>query len=98
MTTAKEILVGKVVCEVTQNGNQVVKVVTTAPNADPGAFVKIFPGVGKKFWYWPSIPAGDVIGADFTDAPTVTSDATTNNANIAAITADPADPAILFYA
>lgn len=87
---------GKLVCEININGEDVVKVLTTAPNLDLGAFVKnIRPGVGKPFWYWPTIPAGTVVSADFTDAPIVSESASANNAAISAITADPAD--VLIY-
>ena len=84
--------VGKVVCEVRKNGTDYLKVVTTAPNTDPGVFVRDnVPGVGKPFWYWPSIPAGAPTSCDFTGAPIVSSDAAANNAAIAAITVRPED-------
>lgn len=86
----------KLVCEVTINGEDVVKVITTANTANQGHLVTIKPGAGKPFWLWPSIPAGTVIGADFIGAPIATSDAATNNALIASITADPED--VLTYA
>jgi hypothetical protein len=87
---------GKLVCEVVKNGEAVVKVVTTAANADIGSFVRTMPGIGKPFWYWPSIPSGTVVGADFTDAPVVVNDIATNNAAKDAITVDPTD--VLIYA
>lgn len=87
---------GKLVCEIVLNGEEVVKVLTTAPNINLGHFLTLKPGVGKPFWYWSSIPAGTVVSADFTDAPIVTADASANNALIAGITADPAD--VLTYA
>lgn len=82
---------GRLVCEVNIGGEDQLKVLTTASGINVGNFVKSVPGVGKPFWYWPSIPAGKVIAADFTNAPIVTSDASVNNANIAAITATPGE-------
>jgi len=93
MTEAKSM---KLVCEVTINGEDVVKVITTANTANQGLLVTIKPGAGKPFWLWPSIPSGSVIGADFTGAPIATSDPVANNALIASITANPAD--VLIYA
>lgn len=87
---------GKLVCEVVKNGESVVKVVTTSSSINIGSFVKTLPGIGKPFWYWPSIPAGTVVGADFTNAPVVVSDIQSNNDAVAAITADPSD--VLYYA
>ncbi|HWK96211.1 MAG TPA: hypothetical protein VNR39_12395 [Pseudolabrys sp.] len=87
---------GKLVCEVKINGEDVVKALTTATGINVGIFLKTQPGVGKPFWYWSSIPAGTVIAADFTNAPIVSSDVNANNAAIAAITVDPAD--VLTYA
>lgn len=82
---------GKIVCQVVIGGQEVTKVVTTAAGANVGQLVKTLPGVGKPFWYWASLPAGKVVGADFTDAPIVDSDVAVNNTNIQGITADPAD-------
>ncbi len=87
---------GKLVCEVRLNGEDVVKVLTTANNANVGQFVKTVPGVGKPYWYWPSIPAGAVLAADFTNAPVATSSTDDNNAAIAAITTAPSE--VLTYA
>ena len=53
---------GKVVCEITYNGEQVVKSVTTFPGTAPYC-VRTTPGPGKPYWYWESIPAGKIIGA-----------------------------------
>ena len=85
----------KLICERPINGVDTLVVVTTAPG-DQGLWVKVIVPAGKPYWIWDSIPAGTVIAADFTDAPIVSSDVATNNANIAAITADPAD--VLTYA
>jgi hypothetical protein len=87
---------GKIVCPVLVNGEEVTKVVTTAASTNLSTFVKVLPGVGKPFWYWPSIPAGTVLAADFTNAPIVSADPAVNAASIAAITADPLD--VLTYA
>lgn len=83
--------VGKLVCEINVNGTDVLKVVTTAPNANVGQLVKQVPGVGKPFWYWASIPAGAPAACDFTGAPIVSSDIAANNTAIAAITVLPED-------
>lgn len=85
----------KLVCNKTLNGNTFLAVVTTA-NGNQGLYVKAIAGVGNPYWIWPSIPAGTVIAADFTNAPIVDADPAVNNANIAAITATPAD--VLTYA
>lgn len=63
----------------------------TTPAGNQGLYVKVLVGAGNKFWWWPSIPAGQLVGCDFTDAPTCTADPTTNNALIAGITAAPED-------
>lgn len=81
----------KLVCEIVINGEEVLAALTTAPNLDIGAFVKMRPGIGKPFYVWDSIPAPNPTSCDFTNAPIVTSDTAVNNANIAAITVDPAD-------
>ena len=85
---------GKVVCEITYNGEQVVKSVTTFPGTAPYC-VRTTPGPGKPYWYWESIPAGKIIGADFTGAPLATSDVKQNAEAMAAITAKPED--VLIY-
>lgn len=86
---------GKLVCEQNIGGEDVLRSITTAAGVAP-TLVKTVPGVGKPFWYWPTIPAGTVIGADFTNAPIVSSDTAVNAASIAAITALPGD--VLVYA
>lgn len=63
----------------------------TTPAGNQGSYVKMLVGAGNKFWWWPSIPSGTLIGCDFTDAPTCTDDPVANNALISAITTDPAD-------
>lgn len=85
----------KLVCNKTLNGVTFLAVVTTA-NGNQGLYVKAIAGVGNPYWIWPSIPAGTVIAADFTNAPIVDTDPAVNNTNIAAITALPAD--VLTYA
>lgn len=85
----------KLVCNKTLNGVTFLAVVTTA-NGNQGLYVKAIAGVGNPYWIWPSIPAGTVIAADFTNAPIVDADPAVNNTNIAAITATPAD--VLTYA
>jgi len=86
---------GKLVCEQTINGEDVLRSVTTAAGVAP-ALVKSLPGVGKPFWYWPSIPPGQIVACDFTNAPIATNDTAANAAAIAAITATPQD--VLTYA
>lgn len=78
----------KLVCNKTLNGVTFLAVVTTA-NGNQGLFVKAIAGVGNPFWIWPSVPAGKVIAADFTNAPIVNTDPAINNTAIAAITATP---------
>lgn len=85
---------GKLVGETTVNGEDVVKVATTLQGSAPYT-VRTFPGVGKPFWYWNTIPAGKVVGADFTNAPVANSDVNVNAANISAITVKPED--VLIY-
>jgi hypothetical protein len=67
---------------------------TAATNLE-ATFVKVKCN-GKPFYCWPSIPAGQVIGCDFTGAPVGTGSVPTNQALIDAITADPA--VVLTYA
>lgn len=84
----------KVICEETINGETVIRSYTTSPGA-AAAFVKIKPGAGNPFWCWPSVPAGTIIGCDFTNAPIATSDTAQNQALIDGITVQPAD--VLVY-
>jgi hypothetical protein len=85
----------KVICEEEVGGETVIRSYTTTTNG-AAAFVKVRPGVGKKFWCWPAVPAGTIIGADFTSAPTATATTLDNQTHIDAITAQPAD--VLVYA
>lgn len=83
---------GRLVCEVKIGGEDTLVVLTTAPNINLAAFVRTQPGVGKPFWFWPSIdgmPPLKLVAADFTNAPIVSSDVSVNASNIAAITATP---------
>lgn len=86
---------GKLVCEQTINGEDVLRSITTAAGV-AATLVKTVPGLGKPFWYWPSIPAGTVIGCDFTNAPIVSAVTAENQAAIDAITVQPT--AVLVYA
>ena len=61
----------------------------TTAAGNQGAMVKQLVPADTPFWWFASIPPGKVIAADFTDAPIRSSDAATNNASIAAITALP---------
>lgn len=63
----------------------------TTPAGNQGLYVRSMAGVGNKFWWFASIPAGQIASCDFTDAPTVSSDVAANNAAIAAITVSPTD-------
>lgn len=85
----------KLICEKTVNGVTAVRNITTPATGNQGAYVKTIVGVGNPFWFWPSIPAGVVVGADFTNAPICSDDAAVNNQAIANITAEPAD--VLIY-
>lgn len=67
----------------------------TTPAGNQGLYVASL-CAGKPFWWFASIPSGQVIGCDFTGAPTATSNATTNNSLISAITELPGD--VLTYA
>lgn len=84
----------KIICEKTVNGVTAVRNITT-PTGTQGAFVATIVGEGNAFWWFNSIPAGKVIGADFTNAPIASADPAINNAAIAAITAQPGD--VLIY-
>jgi hypothetical protein len=87
----KEVPMGKLVCNMTINGEESLRVLTTAAGVVP-RLVKTTPGVGKPYWYWPSIsvPAGEsVIAADFTSAPIASSSEAENAESIEAITATP---------
>lgn len=78
----------KVICEKTVLGVTAVRVITTPVNGDQGVYIRSLVGVGKPYWVWATIPAGTVIGADFTDAPICSNDSTINNATIADIVAN----------
>lgn len=67
----------------------------TTPAGNQGQYVASL-CAGKPFWWFASIPAGTIIGCDFTGAPTATSNASTNNSLISAITVTPED--VLSYA
>lgn len=73
------------------NGVETLIVAVTA-TGNQGSYVKIIAGVGEPFYLWPSIPTGQVIACDFTNAPIVSADVTVNNAAIAAMN-NPDDPA-----
>lgn len=81
---------GKLICEQNVNGEDILRSITTAAGVAP-TLVKTVPGIGKPFWYWPTIPAGTLIGCDFTGAPLASADTAANAAAIAAITVQPAD-------
>jgi hypothetical protein len=84
----------KIICEKTVNGVTAVRNITT-PAGNQGAFVASIVGAGNAFWWFNSIPAGKLIGADFTGAPIASADAAANNAAIAAISVQPED--VLIY-
>lgn len=81
----------KLICEMRVQGVDRLVALTTAPNIDLGAFVKVKPGVGKPFYVWPSIPQPNPTSCDFSNAPIVSSDVSANNAAISAITVAPED-------
>jgi hypothetical protein len=78
-------MMGKLICEKMVNGVMTLLNITTAAGV-AGSLVKTTPGVGKPYWYWPSIPAGTILTANFTNAPIATADKATNDANMLAIT------------
>lgn len=84
----------KVICEEVVGGETVIRSYTTAAGT-AAAFVKIRPGPGNPFWCWPSVPAGTIVGCDFTNAPIATNNTTTNQGLIDAITTQPID--VLVY-
>ena len=81
---------GKLICEKVINGETMLLNVTTAAGVVP-QLLKTTPGIGKPYWFWPSLPAGTVVAADFTNAPIASSDKAANQAAIDAIDVDPAD-------
>lgn len=85
----------KIICEKTINGVTAVRNITT-PTGDQGLYVRSIVGVGNPYWWFPSIPAGQVVGADFTGAPICSANIAENNAAIAAINVQPQD--VLIYA
>lgn len=89
----------RLVCEKVLGGVNAVRVFTTV-SGPQGPIIKQIVGVGNPYWIWNSIPAGKVVGADFTNAPIASSDIAVNNANAAPLLASPpsVDPAsVLIY-
>jgi hypothetical protein len=78
----------KLFCEKVVNGETIL-INATTPAGNQGLFVRSIAGAGNAFWMWASVPAGQVVGCNFTDAPICTADPVVNNALIAAITATP---------
>lgn len=92
---------GKLIFEALQNGETINKLITTNPSLNVGNSVLTRPGVGNPFWFFPSIPTNPdplnmVMVVDYSEAPIVDPSATTNNANIAAITVAASD--VISYA
>lgn len=85
----------KLICEKTVNGVTAVRNITTPAVGNQGSYVRTIVGVGNPFWFFPSIPAGILVGADFTGAPICSDDPAENNILIANITAAPED--VLIY-
>lgn len=81
---------GKLICEKVVNGETMLLNVTTAAGVVP-ALLRTTPGIGKPFWYWPTIPPGSIIAVDFTNAPIVSSDKVANQASMDAIETVPSD-------
>jgi hypothetical protein len=87
---------GKLIYETLQNGETINKLITTNPALNVGNSVITRPGLGKPFWFFPSIPTNPdpinmVMVVDYSLAPIVDSSAAVNNTAIAAITVDAAD-------
>lgn len=62
----------------------------TTPVGNQGQYVASL-CAGLPFWWFSTIPTGKVIGCDFTGAPVATSNATTNNSLISAISVTPSE-------
>jgi hypothetical protein len=84
----------KVLTEEVVNGELTFRNYTTTIQYAPFLLVT-HPGPGRAFWAFSAVPDGKIIGADFTNAPLATSNATQNLALINAITAKPED--VLIY-
>lgn len=77
--------------EVVINGVPTMKLFNvTTPAGDQGNYVRALCN-GLPFWWFASVPAGTIIGCDFTGAPVATGDAATNNTLISGITVQPTD-------
>lgn len=66
----------KCIFERVLNGNTVLVNATTPPGTleQQATYVKSLvdgKAVDNKFWWWPTIPSGKVIGCDFTNAPQI---------------------------
>lgn len=70
--------------------NGVLKGPITAPVGGEATLVKVKCN-GKPFFCWNTIPAGNIVGCDFTNAPIGTANVAANAALIAAITLTPQD-------
>lgn len=80
----------KLIFEKTVNGT-VYLVNATTPAGNQGQFALSMVKEGNPFWWFPSVPAGKVIGCDFTNAPICAGTAAANNTLIAGITTQPED-------
>lgn len=83
-----ENVMAKLICSKLIQGEETLLNLTTVYGAVP-TLVKLTPGVGKPFWYWPSIPVGRLVACDFSNAPIATADSIVNKALMDAITIDP---------
>ena len=83
-----ETKMGRLVCSKIMNGEDTLLNISTVQGGAQ-LLVKLTPGIGKPFWYWPSIPVGRLVACDFSNAPIATGDTATNTALIAAITTLP---------
>lgn len=68
----------------------------TAENTVHETFVKNMPGVGKPFLLFATLPDGPPAGANFENAPIVSSDTETNKANIDAMLENPPWDALIY--
>jgi len=75
----------KLICSKIMMGEDTLLNLTTVYGAVP-TLIKVTPGIGKPFWYWPAIAGLKLVACDFTGAPISTDDPVVNKALMDAIT------------